>query len=497
MPNLLDPFVPSGGDPWDARKAAHLLRRAGFGATPAEIASYVGDGSDTAFNAAVDSLIDYPDVDAALDTRISSFGGAVAAPSTPIELAAHWYFRMRFTSAPLQEQLTFFFHDHFATEFEKIRMRVQFPGDDTAAEIQKATDILRVQNYLFRTEGIKDFRSLLIAETRDPAMLLYLDNWQNIAGRPQENYSRELMELFAMGPFNLQGQGNYTENDVRELARILTGESLDAGGSASVYNYMYRQPFHDTNPKTLFGNPVNVSPGNLETEYAIDLILATPAAPEFMAYKFISWFVTHEPDHDAVAELAAELSTNGFVIREALRKLFKSQYFYDNANFFALYKTPVDFAVHLIRQVELDETQLANSSNWTILAQLVSIAGLTLFAPPNVGGWIHGEAWVNSVNMINRYNFADIVSWSTIMTPTLVQSYFPDYTLATDADIRDGMRDRLVQDTLRPEEQAILDDHIDFINTSLPGPSLADSRYFLKTVGMAHLMSATPKFHLK
>lgn len=493
--NLLDPFVPSGGDPWDTRKAAHLLRRAGFGATPAELASYVGDGSVAAFNTAVDALVDYPDVDSALDTRISSFGGGIADPVTPLQLAAHWYFRMRFTNAPLQEQLTFFFHDHFATEFEKIRMRVQFPSMDDAAEIEKATDILRVQNYLFRTEGIKDFRSLLLAETRDPAMLLYLDNWQNIAGRPQENYARELMELFSMGPFNLMGQGNYSESDVREVARAITGESLDAGGSPSVYNYMYRPLNHDTNPKTVFGNVFNGPNDGTDTETVIDLILGHPASGEFMAYKFIQWFVNKDPDLNAVAELASELSTNGFVIREALRKLFKSQYFYNSANFFSIYKTPVDFAVHHARQIGLDETQVNLESEWTGLAQLVGLAGLTFFAPPNVGGWIHGEAWVNSVNLINRFNYAEIVSRSTFMTPALIATYVPDPMTATNAEIRDGMRDRLLQDPLRPEEQTILDNHLSFVDSF--GALTTDQKYFLKTVGMAHLMAAVPKYHLK
>lgn len=491
MPNKLDPFVPSVGDPWDRLKAARLMRRAGFGMTPPELDLLVGDGSQAALIAAVDALVDYPDTDPALEAKITAFaGGALANPVPDAGIFdVQWLYRMRYANHPLQEQLTFFFHDHFATEYQKIRGLVGDAVGDDAAQEAKAADILRTQIELFRTEGIKDFRSLLLAVTRNPAMLLYLDNWQNIAGRAQENYARELMELFAMGV------NNYTEDDVRAVARAVTGESLD---DAANLGYLYRDDVHDRTAKTVLGTVIPASAvgfGYLDTEQVIDIILSKPATAEFMAGKLIAWFVDPDPDTDAVAELAQIMRDENYVFREVLRALFKSNYFHQEPNLFAIHKTPVDFGIYLVRQIGLTDAEMSSLGHWQYLQNAITNIGMTLLAPPNVGGWIQGPAWVNTVSLINRFNLMGVGSEPSVMTDALVDSYFPTPLTATNTNIIDMMRDRLVQvPDLRPGERTIFDAHLALIDTQ---PLSAIGKYRAKVRALAHLMSALPVYQMK
>jgi len=497
MGDRLASFVPSISDPWDERKAAHLTRRVGFGAPPAQLTLLVGDGSAAAFNAAVEEQVLYPDVDAALEARLAAFAGGAsltANPTTLYTLGGHWLFRMAFATRPLQEQLTLFWHDHFAVEFVKIRGKVTYPPGDNAAQTAKATTLLRDYMELLRLRGNKDFRTLLLAITRNPAMLLYLDNYLNVAGRAQENYARELMELFSMGV------NQYTEDDVRELSRVLTGESLD---DRINLGYLYRQPFHDTGTKNFLGQTVAPqSPGSLETAEAVDIILSQPVTSRFMASKLIEWFVNPAPDPEAVEELAAVLRADAdsdgrpdFNFAETLEVLFKSRYFYEDANFFTLYKTPVDYGVNIVRLLGLTETQLAADVNWYGLAFLLGGMGMGLFEPPNVGGWIHGEAWINSVNLINRYNLAERVARSDIMTPAFLLAYFPDSPATSNASLLEDFRRRLIQRSLRTGETDILNAHMSFMD-SLGGATQLQ-KYNLKIWGLAHLLCATAEFQMK
>ena len=399
---------------------------------------------------------------------------------------------MVFATSPLQEQLTLFWHDHFAIEYGKVRTKVTQPPGDNVAQNAQATGIMKTYMELMREGGIKDLRTLLIDMTRSPAMLLYLDNYLNVAGRSQENYSRELMELFSMGV------NQYTEDDVRELARVLTGESLDDRANLG---YLYRDASHDTDLKTFLGQTIDLPAGEDETSLAIDIILDQGVSAEFIASKLFAWFVNPDPDPVAVSELVAILRADSdssgkpdFNLRTALEVLFKSQYFYDPANFFSLYKTPADFAVSLIRGLGLTETELAVDANWYGLAALVRNMGMGVFEPPNVGGWVHGEAWINSVSLISRYNLAERVARTDIMNTDFLNAYFKDAPNTLNSEILDEFRERLVQDTLRPGEETVLSEHMDAMDELNTSQAV---KYLLKILSMAHLMCAVPKFHLK
>lgn len=496
MSNLLDPFLPSSTEHWSAEKAAHLMRRAGFGARPAEVVALAGDCTESAFHAAVDGLVDFTESDPELDDRIASVGGFIADPKTHTELSAHLIFRMRYATAPLREQLALFFHDHFATEYRKIRSVVQFNPRDPASEIPKTTAMVKRQYELMRTQGMGEFRNLLLNMSRDPAMLMYLDNQFNSQGKVQENYARELLELFSMGPFARSGQGNYTENDVKEIARVLTGFGLDSTRSAANYNYAFKPSWHDYTPKTVFGATIPAT-GESELERLMDLIIAHPSTADFMARKLLMWFVTPFPDDEAIDELAATLRATNFNFRETLRTLLKSRYFYESRNFFTIYRNPVDFFVHHLRQIEfVSGFYTETGEGWVHLQAFIKKMGMQLYSPPNVAGWHHHRSWASTSGLMQRYNAAEITSHASIMIQIQPERWFATAQGMSNDAIINEISARLLQGEPHPEARAVLNDHLEFIDrTDVPNSPIGRLRR--KVAALIHLMACMPSAHLK
>ena len=247
---LMDEYQVGIDGPWGDEEASHLYRRAGFGATPAERAAVVGGGAQQDLRNAVDALVNFAPSDPHLDRPAGTGTGVQGDPladlpddlsdlgqvKTPIGLRAmqgHWLYRMRYTSQPLQEQYTLFLHDHMVSEYAKVSDGIQNEavfGNDGSAMGQQCTggtlapdplrrnrivtELMLTQNYRYRMTGMDDFRQLLLDISRNPCMLIYLDNMLNLKGRPQENFAREVMELFSMGV------DNYSENDVQEVAKV-------------------------------------------------------------------------------------------------------------------------------------------------------------------------------------------------------------------------------------------------------------------------------------
>lgn len=545
---LLDPYTGL----WTEAEAAHLARRAGFGASPTEIATLVGLGMD----AAVDSIVDYdPAVTeaeflAAVDALPPGEGDKsvngefdtdrIKNPIITNSLEGWWIFRMANTSSPFQEQFTLFLHDHFVSEVAKtrtgIRNRVVDGNDgnpnegkrqlcetgtlppDPSRKRRIGLRLIREQNELLRSIGHGPFRWTLLAVTRDPAMLLYLDNWLNKKGKPQENYGRELMELFSMGV------GNYSEDDVQEVARALTGETVnDQCAEDWPYSHEFDCATHDPDPKTIFGQTVDTADCDAErgaeTERVIDLILervsgataispahgVLPATCLYMSWKLITWFVreTIPIDDPAVAELGAffhdtEVDGDTYNVRETLRRLFKSQLFYDPAHRFKMYKHPVDFMLMALRTLGIKEPGYTFGARFRL-----DRMGMRLFSPPNVAGWNHGRNWINSGNLINRYNYADRLSRSGIaenyprggiMTDAQVDALLEGPYLE-DMDDHDGMiryfRDHLIQCDLDADEEAILKV---FLSQVLGDPV---SKFRRKVRGLLHIFMTMSKYQLK
>ena len=511
--------------PWGIDEAAHLARRAGFGARPDELDAMVAAG----MSAAVDSLVDYDPVDAVLEAEInerptSTDRNKIRVQEDDGSLQGWWLYRMVRSNQPLQEQFTLFLHDALVSEYAKVNAGIAnsvndgndgsqagqpcqltrgLPPDSNRKRLITVR-LMREQNDLLRQQGNSHYRQLLRSITRNPAMLIYLDNRLNAKGKAQENYAREVMELFSMGV------GNYSEQDVREVARAFTGETIDAQCSHNwPYSYLFDAGKHDQNSKAVFGHVFSFSDPGEDTNYVIDLILdrisgaraispahaTIPAAALYLSWKLLTWFVSEsiEIDDPAVAELGRFLYTHNvagdvYHLREALRKLFRSDFFYQPQYRYTMYKHPADYVVMALRNLQLQENSYTSQAR-----SFLDRMGMRLFSPPNVAGWNHGQAWVNSGYLLNRYNYANRLSTSAVATDAWVDNLLPA-NQRTHEMMVDFFRERLIQVPLRRQEYVILYDFLDQIQNSSGD---ATSRYRRKVRGLIHLMMTLPQYQLK
>jgi len=397
----------------------HLLRRAGFGVSSADAAIF----RDMSTTAAVSYLVDYEGRPDDVDARIGRPDHAqvttkdLFAPDIDIDDARQrWMFRMIHTRRPLQEKMALFWHNHFATAYSKLT------ADSGAVQAAKMLahkpGVLRGpqgQIELFRQYALGNYRDLLLQVAQDPAMLVWLDGKSNSKARPQENFGREVMELFTVGV------GNYTEADVYAAARVFTGWNLrpsddyrrDEYGDVNAYQeFVYDADQHDTSAKT-FSFPVSSGGGRTIPERSgsagmqdgIDLITALAVHPETarrLARKFWNFFVseTHQPDPGFVESVAAAYLQNRTEIRPVVRHVLTSSWFNSPSSRYARYSWPAEFTARAIREVGWQGFSLD-----TVRSPMASM-GMLLFEPPNVGGWPLGATWFSTGTMLARTNFA-------------------------------------------------------------------------------------------
>jgi len=284
------------------------------------------------------------------------------------DLNIAWIDKMINTTSPLREKMTLFWHGHFACRSNEPLYAQQL-------------------NNIQRTYGLGNFKTLLMEVSKSPAMLQYLNNQQNRKGKPNENFARELMELFTLG------RGKYTENDIKESARSFTGWMYDKDGT-----FIFRQNLHDDGTKTFFGKT-----GNFDGENIIDLILAKPETAEFIARKVYKFFVNDQPDEAHVKELGDHFYAANYDISALIKKMFTSEWFYSAENVGTKIKSPIEFLVGLSREfyVTYNKPQ--------ILIQLQSSLGQYLFNPPNVAGWPGGQNWIDSSSLMLRMRIPSLV----------------------------------------------------------------------------------------
>ena len=347
---------------WTRRDAAHLVRRTAFGASHKDIRQALDDGPEATIKRLLDTQAESADFmarDAALHR--------VALDSADIgDLRAWWANRMLYSANPLAEKMALFWHGHFATSNAKVRSVRQ----------------MEAQNALFRRHALGSFRELLSDVARDVAMLVWLDGNANRRRQPNENFARELFELFSLGV------GNYSERDIKEAARAFSGWHVRKG------EFWYNSLQHDTGDKTVFGETDNFDGGDI-----VELSLKQDAAPRYLAKKLLQFFVTPSPPDDAVAELAACIRKNDFAMRPVLQTLFSSAIFFASGSRHTIIKSPADFVLGTQRTLEA-RVNLRESVR--LMAQL----GQSLFEPPTVEGWKGGRTWINSATMLGRANFA-------------------------------------------------------------------------------------------
>jgi hypothetical protein len=364
---------------WSRDDAAHLLRRAGFGGTPAQIDRLHAMGQE----AAVDYLItgklpegatapfehaDLPELadDLHIDYRLQ---GPLLFYKLS-ELRAWWLDRMARSDRPLEEKMSLFWHGLFCSGVREV----------------KSVYALGEQNKLFHREAIGNYKRLTQQIIHDSAMIRYLNNDENQKGRPNENLARELMELFTMG----EGNG-YTEADIPEVARALTGVTVDRFSEQSMF-YPER---HDDGPKTIFGKTGKFTPDDVP-----ELIFARNEPANYLARKLWIFFGTPEPSDDDIAPVAKALKESNWELAPALRALFTSPSFYSDRAKFALIKSPVEIEAMSLR---LLEEPAAPRLMWAA-AQSLQTLSQELFQPPNVKGWPGQERWITSATLNGRAN---------------------------------------------------------------------------------------------
>ena len=398
----------------------HLLRRAGFGASAAELTALEGMSTFEAL-AYVMNVDDQPDdVDSKIgqtDHISVNSAGRPFSPNSNIEDARQrWLFRMIHSPRPLQEKMALFWHNHFATAYSKIAGTFgAIQGTKMMANKKGELPGPQGQLETFRAKGLGSFRDLLVEMASDPAMLVWLDGRTNTRQRPQENFGREVMELFTLGV------GHYTEEDVYAAARVFTGWNLtrprgDIQTPEGYYEFEYIPANHDPTAKTFTfpiypdGSktiPARAASAGMQDGFDFLNALAThPATAERLARKMWSFFVSEAtpPDPDYVRGAAAIYRSNDTRIQPLVQYTLQSRWFQNPGNWYSRYAWPVEFAVRAVKEVGF----VGFSAN-DMRAPLVAM-GQTLFEPPDVNGWELGQGWFSTGGMLARMNFASALA---------------------------------------------------------------------------------------
>jgi uncharacterized protein (DUF1800 family) len=373
-----------------------LFWRAGFGPSQAHRTTWAGK----TLGEAVDFLLDTPQ-GAGQGPQALLSGQPIDQFAGVTELVLAWVGRMVQAQNPLVERLTFFWHRHWASSRDDV---------DHVFMIRQ-NDLFRRYADLGANPGA-DFKSLAYEVGEDPAMLRYLSGELNRVGRPNENYARELMELFCLGVTDASGNPNYTETDVRELARALSGWRIDETDPNNPRGVFSPSRF-DAGVKTFLGRT-----GAFGSRQAVDIVLDHPSHASFLIRKLWSEFIAGPPDAGTLQDLIATYSGNGRQLKPLLRKILSHPQLFDSLGEPTMVKPPIVYVVGAFRQVGLN---IVNSVPYSRMQEM----GQLPYFPPNVSGWEYGPAFLTSNSALNRWRFAsDVVSRSEI-TPTDVAGETP------------------------------------------------------------------------
>lgn len=356
------PYEPSSDNPWNRRLAAHLYRRAGLGADAKTLDAAV---RRTPIEL-VDDLISENVETSQFRTTADALARTILASGDARRLSAAWVYRLLFTPNQLLEKVTLFWHGHFATSAEKV----------------KDASLVWNQNQILREHALGSFRELVRRIAKDPAMLIYLDSAVNRKSHPNENFARELMELFCLG------EGHYSERDVQELARCFTGWEIK---NKKFRKNRYQQ---DRGEKIILGQT-----GNFDGEDAVAVVLDQPELEQFMARKWYRFFISDapEPTAELLAPLATAFRQNDLQIAPAVKMILQSNLFYSNHSIGRKIKSPVELVLGTLRCFQA-------TTNMDLVAKGLVQIGQGLFYPPNVKGWDGGRTWINSSTLLGRAN---------------------------------------------------------------------------------------------
>lgn len=445
----------------DELKLRQLLRRSGFGAGRVELDAYRQLGLAGTIN----RLVNYDQVDnSALDARLTNLGFDL---SKRAGISRWWLTRMLYTARPLEEKMTLFWHGLLTSGISKVGR----------------PEPMVTQNEFFRANALGNFPDILKGVSKDPAMMLWLDTATNRKGKPNENYARELMELFSMGV------NQYTEQDVQESARAFTGWSLIAHPKLGEFQYRFAPGQHDDGSKTFLGET-----GNFDGDNVIDIIVKQPVSARYLTGKLFAFFAYPNPTADALDPLVQVYQTSQYSIKALVQAILTSDAFYSPAAYRGLIKSPVDYVVGAARTLGIQ-------TNAQGIPFVLTELGQELFNPPNVAGWPGGPSWLTSGTWLTRLNLANALAGGlaagangqpgrgAAATPNLQQL---SAGVAAPSDFVDALAELLLDGQIQPEQRQVLIDYVTPMDPANADPSwLSERRH-----GALYLTLAMPEYHL-
>jgi hypothetical protein len=377
------PWQASSADPWSRRWAAHLYRRAAFGPSRGDLLEAERLGPQATLDLLCRGRAHAEELN---ETLVDVGRIAAESDETGEALRGWWLYCMLQGGHPLREKLTLFWHDHFATSIAKVQSPV----------------LMFRQNCLLRRHALDHFGPFLQAISRDGAMLLWLDSNSNVKGKPNENYARELMELFSLGV------GNYVERDVREAARAFTGWRL-AGDQ-----FGFDARLHDAEAKTILGQTGAFDGGDV-----VRIVLQQPAAARFLIRKLYRFLISERavPPDSLLEPLCDSFRKSDYDIAALVRTMLASRHFYSDHAYRQRIKGPVEYvlgAAQTIYRRYGEEEPTFRPLAQQILVGRISAMGQSLFGPPNVKGWPGGPIWLNTATVLERDNFAAALAMGTL-----------------------------------------------------------------------------------
>jgi uncharacterized protein (DUF1800 family) len=476
----------------------HLLRRAGFGARSDELSLF----RNMNLTQAVDSLVNYEQVPDDVDTHITQTGylgvnttnGAFAPQTNIADARQRWVFRMVHSNRPLQEKMTLFWHNHFATGYTKIAgaFNAAEGARYMAAKSSEDTGHVRGQIEMLRDNALGNFQDILLGIAKDTAMLVWLDGRTNTNIQPQENFGREVMELFSMGV------GHYTEPDVYAAARVFTGWNLARPGSAADgtqhYEFVYNPGRHDTSSKT-FSFPIypdgsktiparTASAGMQDGLDFIAALAANPNTAQYLATKLYRFFISESGDVNAdwVNRMASVYLQSHYDMRSVVRAVLLSPEFWDQNRYFTRYAWPAEFVARSLKDVGW-----SGFSAFTALTPLANM-GQILYDPPDVSGWDLGQSWFSSGATLSRMNFASTLAGNqkfALAAAGKAAAKSPDSLLAW---VLDAVRSAPMDASVTAELRTYL--------TSTGAWTGSDAQLQAKVPGLVHLVAGSSEYQL-
>ena len=474
----------------------HLLRRAGFGARPDEMDTF----RTLSFNGAVDRLINYERIDDDVDSKIfqagyvgvTARGGPLAPQSNIVDSRQRWLFRMVHSDRPLQEKMTLFWHNHFATGYTKVAgaLGATEGARYMAAKASEDPGRVRGQLEMLRDNALGNFKDILVSIAKDAAMLVWLDGRTNTRARPQENFGREIMELFTVGV------GNYTESDVYAAARVFTGWNLNRPGATADgsqhYEFVYNANQHETAAKAFSfavypdgGKTIPARTAADGIQDGLDFIeglAAHPNTARYLAKKLYRFFVSEFGDvkESFVNRIANVYLQSRYDMKSVMREVLLSPEFWDSSSQFARYSWPVEFVVRAMKDVGWKGFSVNDA-----LTPLSNM-GQILYDPPDVAGWDYGQSWFSTGSMLSRMNFASALAANqkfNLATAAAPYAKTPDAVLSF---VLDSMR-------TAPLDQGIVAELSTYLRANGAWTGNA-TQLQAKVSGLVHLVAATAEY---